>query len=73
MLIRRGAAGDEMRATELLEGAAEGYEELGMTAWTERAMADLAGIADSAPTSADSDRDARAASRCDTDHRSGTF
>jgi DNA-binding SARP family transcriptional activator/tetratricopeptide (TPR) repeat protein len=51
MLIRRGAAGDEMRATELLEGAAEGYEELGMTAWTERAMADLAGIADSAPTS----------------------
>jgi hypothetical protein len=51
MLIRRGAAGDEMRATQLLEGAAEGYEELGMTAWTERAMADLAGIADSAPTS----------------------
>jgi hypothetical protein len=51
MLIRRGNSGDEARAAELLGVAADGYEELGMTAWTERAVADLAGIADSAPTS----------------------
>jgi DNA-binding SARP family transcriptional activator/tetratricopeptide (TPR) repeat protein len=51
MLIRRGDSGDEARAGELLQAAASGYEELGMTTWHERAMADLSGIADSTPAS----------------------
>jgi tetratricopeptide (TPR) repeat protein len=51
MVILRGDTGDEARAEELLRAAAGGYEELGMTAWHERAMADLSGIADSTPAS----------------------
>jgi hypothetical protein len=51
MAILRGDSGDEARAEELLRAAAGGYEELGMTAWHERAMADLSGIADSTPAS----------------------
>jgi tetratricopeptide (TPR) repeat protein len=49
MLVRRGTPGDDGRAAELLRAAASGYGELGMTAWQEQAMADLSGIADSAP------------------------
>jgi hypothetical protein len=49
MLIRRGTSGDDGRAADLLRAAASGYGELGMTAWQEQALADLSGIADSAP------------------------
>jgi DNA-binding SARP family transcriptional activator len=51
MLIRRGNSGDPARGEELLRAAASAYEELGMTTWQERAMADVAGIAGSTPDS----------------------
>jgi DNA-binding SARP family transcriptional activator len=51
MLMQRGESGDDERAARLLGAAASGYEELGMTTWQERAMADVAGIAGSTPDS----------------------
>jgi DNA-binding SARP family transcriptional activator len=44
MLTRRADPGDEERAAELLRAAASGYEELGMTAWQERAETDLSEV-----------------------------
>jgi DNA-binding SARP family transcriptional activator len=44
MLTRRGAPGDDKRASELLQAARNAYEELGMTAWQTSATADLASV-----------------------------
>jgi tetratricopeptide (TPR) repeat protein len=45
MLIRRGAADHDSRASELLRAACGGYEQLGMTAWQASAAGDLATLA----------------------------
>ena len=42
MLIRRDGADGQKRASELLQAARSGYQELGMTAWQTKATADLA-------------------------------